>query len=342
MKKILSLLLAMIMALGLTACGNTAPDSNTEPSDDTVISDTQTPDESETPDTSETPDVSATTLEPGQKYSVADYMEFELVKIETTEKISAALGGMMSYSPSDGETYVDIVVDATITSPTAINSTELATGIIKGAGEYTRLNVFVETGSDIDQYTDLAPLSTYRLHLAFPVAKTETALAINLDINGSQFTADYTMNEKIADIKTIAIGDSIETPDVSTIVFTKMEYTDDLMPSNTSGWYTHYAIENTSNTYLALHFDVTNLQANAKREDTFLSAKATYMDKYNYTGFVVVEDSDGAGFGQYEDISPLSTRHFVCLIEVPDTVVENPVTLTLNFGGTEYTFVETK
>ena len=43
----------------------------------------------------------------------------------------------------------------------------------------------------------------------------------------------------------------------------------------------------------------------------------TYMDKYHYDGFVVVEDEDGRGFDTYEDITPLSTRHFYYLIEVP-------------------------
>lgn len=121
-------------------------------------------------------------------------------------------------------------------------------------------------------------------------------------------------------------------------MFNGIEYTDDLLPSNTSGAYSHYDIDNSSNTYLVAKFDITNYMSSEKDCDTFIGIKALYLDKYTYTGFVVVEDDDGKGFSSYEDISPLSTRHFYYLIEVPKTVVENDVTLTISFNGKEYTY----
>ncbi len=59
---------------------------------------------------------------------------------------------------------------------------------------------------------------------------------------------------------------------------------------------------------------------------------------YVYTGFTVMEDADGAGFTSYSDIAPLTTRHLYCLIEVPKSVMENEVTLTLFFHGQEYSY----
>lgn len=335
MKRIFAMALALAMALSLTACGGgstNTPDASGNPDSSTITS-VDGDNQEQQP---EAP--SATPLELGVKHSIPDYADFTLVKIETTEKITAALGGMMSYSPQDGYTYIDVVADVTITSASAINSDDLATGIAKtAASEYDRVSAFIETGDSINQYEDLAPLSTYRVHFAFSVPKTETAADLTLNLNGSEFTYSYTMNEKVRTENPIVIGTPVENPDFANMTLTKVEYTEDLMPSNTAGYYTHYPVENTSNIYLALHFNITNLQSNAKREDTFVSATATYMDKYNYTGFVIVEDSDGGGFSQYEDISPLSERHFVCLIEVPKTVMENPAALDINFGGTEYT-----
>ena len=54
--------------------------------------------------------------------------------------------------------------------------------------------------------------------------------------------------------------------------------------------------------------------------------------------FTVVEDEDQKGFDQYEDILPLSTRHFYCLIEVPKAVTENDVSITIIFNGQEYIY----
>lgn len=65
------------------------------------------------------------------------------------------------------------------------------------------------------------------------------------------------------------------------------------------------------------------------------------MDKYIYTGFVVAEDTDGAGFGRYEDITPLSTRHLFVLIEVPKVVMDKSAELLIMFNGGEYAYTYT-
>ena len=62
------------------------------------------------------------------------------------------------------------------------------------------------------------------------------------------------------------------------------------------------------------------------------------MNKYTYTGFIVVEDTDGKGFSTYEDIAPLTTRTAYYLIEVPNTVKDKSYELTIAFNTEEYTY----
>ena len=76
-------------------------------------------------------------------------------------------------------------------------------------------------------------------------------------------------------------------------------------------------VENSDNVYFVAKFDLTNNGGSSLRSDEIVGMNLTYMDKYHYDGFVVVEDEDGRGFDTYEDITPLSTRHFYNLIEVP-------------------------
>lgn len=136
----------------------------------------------------------------------------------------------------------------------------------------------------------------------------------------------------------LQVGSVLESDDFAKIIFNGIEYTQDVLPSNTSGSYRHYEIDNKDNTYLVVKMDITNYQDTSKRCDTFVGVKAEYMDKYTYTGFVVVQDSDEKGFSAYESISPLSEREFYYLIEVPKSVIENELEVKISFDGKEYSY----
>ena len=134
------------------------------------------------------------------------------------------------------------------------------------------------------------------------------------------------------------MGATLEETDYATFRCNSVSYTDDLLPSNVDGVYTHYEIDDPNSTYLVVQYDITNLQGSGKALDSFVGVTAVYMGKYTYTGFTVMEDEDGAGFTSYSDIAPLTTRRLYCLIKVPKSVTENEVTLTLFFHGKEYVY----
>ncbi|MBQ3099981.1 MAG: hypothetical protein IJC50_03215 [Clostridia bacterium] len=337
MKKIIALLLVAVFACSLCACGSGSAFMNELQSEiGNEIGNANTSENNDYPD-------NAVTLSVGTPVSVSDYADLTLFKVWTTKKITASLGGGIYYENStDGETYIDVIIDLTNTSAAAVSSEDLLKAYAVGTDgtEYTRCLYAVETNnaSYVSQYENIQPLSKVRFHCGISIPESESNVTVVLEIKDKKYSFGYTLGTVNANSTPISAGQTVEAADFATMVFNGIEYTDDLMPSNTSGFYTHYPIDDPANTYLIVKFDITNYQSSDRECDTFVGVKATYMDKYTYTGSVVVEDGDGEGFSAYEDIAPLSTRHFYYMITVPKSVTSNPVSLTVSFNGQEYTY----
>lgn len=328
MRKILSTILVMALCLSLCACGSSSSSN----------------DNSGAGEQGGVKEEKATTLLLDNANQVENYADFTLFKVQTTKEVRASLDGVGLYyeNQNSGETYVDIILDITNKGASTISSDDIVVASAENASgtKYNSCLYVVETnnGTSVSQYENINPLTTVRLHCAISVPETETALTLKLNVNGKNYEYGYSMGKVESSAKALVVGTPIEEADFANMTFTGITYTDDLLPKNTSGAYRHYAVENASNTYLVVKFDITNLQSSDKDCDSFVGVKATYMDKYTYTGFVVVEDEDEKGFSSYEDISPLSTRHFYYLIEIPKTVTENDVTITVSFNGKEYVY----
>ena len=275
--------------------------------------------------------------------SIAEYADFSLFKVTTGKKITASIAGDIYYeNDTEGETFVDMILDWTNTGTETVSSEDLLKAYAVNAGgvEYSKCLYAVETNhaTYLSRYEDIAPLTTVRLHCAIKVPESEKELTLYLNVRGQKFVYEYRLGEVAGTAEEIRAGETVEVADYATLVFHGMEYTDDVRPSDTDGVYSHYEIDDPANTYLLVRFDLTSYLADDRECDTFVGIKAVYLDKYTYTGFAVVEDGDGRGFSAYDDIAPLTTRHFYYLIEVPKSVTENEVELTISFNGREYTY----
>ena len=323
MKKLFAIFLSTVLCLSLWACAST-PAPGQQQAD------------------AELPTIAMTL---GDKNVIADYASFTLFKISNGKKATATIGGGLYYENDNaGETYVDVILDWTNLSANAVSSEDIMTiTATNSTGATFSGFTAVETnnGTYLTRYEKLSALSTTRVHAVISVPETETALTVHLVIQGTDYTCNYTMGQTVGNAKTIAESELIEDTNYAALLFKGVEYTDDLLPTNTSGVYSHYEIDDPNNTYLVVKFDITNYMADAKDCENFAGVTAVYLDKYTYTGSLVVEDEDGKGFGRYEDVSPLATRHCFYMIEVPKTVIENPVTLTIAFNSQEYTYTYT-
>lgn len=140
----------------------------------------------------------------------------------------------------------------------------------------------------------------------------------------------------------IAIGDTITT-DYAEITINKVELTYDVLPDDTSGFYTHYEADS-GNVYLHLDLDVKNLGKQNLGCDEILSATADYNGGYTYTGFAVSEDSNtGFTYANITSIKPLETLGVHFLFKCPQEVEEstNPLFITLEPASTKDSYVLT-
>ena len=325
------LLCLALSALYLTACGGPARSGTT------VI-------EKRQPDAqTEQAAAQAQALTLGTENQAPEYAKFTLFRIEMTDALQASMANSGTLSPDQtDETYIDVVLDYTNMTSAAIVSDDLLTLTADCTdGTQYKADVYaIETdgGTQLFSYEEAAPLTQVRLHCAVPVPKTLTgSVTLTLDVNGARYTYAYQIGDRIDNAQALAVGQTIEAKDFAALTWQGLSYTDDLLPPNTSGVFTHYQVDSPDNTYLAARFDVTNYQSTEKDCDTFVGVKAVYQDKYTYTGFPVLQDADGTGFGQ-DSIMPLSTRTLYVLIEVPKSVAQEPVVLTMSFDGGAYTY----
>lgn len=288
-------------------------------------------------------DKKSTELILGELNTVENVAEIKLFKVMTTEKITASLDNSFYYNNDNpDEIYVDVIFDVKNLGAENVPCESFLTGKALGATgtEYSCRLYAVETDNftGISTFDNITPLSSARLHTAFSVPKAETELKMSFMVGNKEFSFSYTVGNVERKATVLKADDVIEAEDFANMTFKGIEYTDDLLPSNTSDFYTHYEVDSKDNTYLVVKYDIENFQGSAKDADSFVGVKAIYMGKYTYTGFVVVEDSDKKGFSSYDQIDPLTKRACYCLIEVPKSVSDKEVELEISFNSEEFIF----
>ncbi len=282
-------------------------------------------------------------LEANTHYTLENVADFSLFKIYTSDRIVPTMGSNHYYpNNQSGETYIDIILDWTNLAADDVDVSDwIQLSAVNEKGiEYTRAFSSVETSNatNLNQFEEIASLSTARVHCALSVPTTETNVTLKLTIDHYEYVCSYTLGSVISTAQPITIDEIIQVPNHATFVLKGCEYTDEVRPSDTDTGYSHYTIDHADNTYLVLKFDITNHAAEAKDIDSFTNISAVYTNQQTFTGFTVVEEEDGKGFDTYADIASLATHHFYHLIEVPKTITEHEVTFTIAFNSQEYTY----
>ena len=264
--------------------------------------------------------------------------EFTITKVYATPKISAPMGGY-SYNSSNGNVFVDVVFDFVNTSSVAVISSSIMK--MKATGEsgavYTNSNFYAEKNmTSISSYESINPLSATKLHAAVEVPEAEKKATLEFEIGAMFFTLDFDTATELSNAAALKVGDVIGTDTTAKAELVSCEFTEAVYPTDTSGYHYYYKVDNANETYLALQFNITNYGSTSKDAEDFVFATAEFMDKYNYSGFVVSEDDDKTALGTYNYIKPLATAKVYYLFAVPKTVIEESYAVTVVFDGQEY------
>ncbi len=140
----------------------------------------------------------------------------------------------------------------------------------------------------------------------------------------------------------IAVGGVITT-DAMEITINKAELSYDVLPDDTSGFYTHYAAD-PGNVYIHLDVDVKNLGKQNLPCDEIMKTTADYNGGYTYGGQAVPEDANtGFTYANITSINPLQTLGVHFLFQCPQEVAEsqNPLSIMLEPSDTKDSYVLT-
>lgn len=155
----------------------------------------------------------------------------------------------------------------------------------------------------------------------------------------SQTTQPITTNITQDIIKDLKIGELIKTNDFE-ITIKKIEFSYDVMPDNTSSFYTHYPAKK-DKVFIHIDTDVKNIGKRDLPVENLYSIFVDYNNGYNYTGKLVPETNDGDfSYDNMVSIKPLETIGVRGLVECPKEVEEskNPVEIKLNIDNTIYRY----
>lgn len=112
-----------------------------------------------------------------------------------------------------------------------------------------------------------------------------------------------------------------------------------ILPANTSGYYSYYEAKEEGHQYLELKYNYKNLATAGVEADEISSIKIKYANQYEYTGFAVIEDSDGDfTYANITDIAPLTVGKMHYLFDIPDEVANGTesIVATMTVGNDTY------
>lgn len=168
-----------------------------------------------------------------------------------------------------------------------------------------------------------------------------TELRAQLGIEDVEASALQNKEDDVSEeFPTLNVGDVITT-DRMEITIKKVELTYDVLPDDTSGFYTHYPADS-GNVYIHIDTDVKNLQKQNLDCDDIMTVKADYNDGFTYKSMPIVEDpSTGFTYANITAIKPLESKGMRFLIDCPQEVEEsdNPLFLIFNADKQEYKYI---
>lgn len=139
----------------------------------------------------------------------------------------------------------------------------------------------------------------------------------------------------------IAVGEAATT-DKCEFTVDYVNITRDVMPPQPGNWYSHYEAE-AGKVYVDFCVAYKNTDTSSIDADKTVSGKLIYSDKYEYTGFSMIEENNRSDFtySNITSIASLSTEYVHYLFAVPEEVETSgaEIVLKMTIGGEEYKIV---
>ena len=360
MKKLITVFLSLSICLSLVACGNNkSPNNSTGENSDLMEETTGSEQSAQGAETSNKADTTPV-ISIGDQIST-DTCEFSIDYINITNDVLPPSPGSWysHYKADDGKVYVDFCVAYKNTASGDIDADETVSGTLIYADKYEYKGFsMIEEDSRSDftysNITNIAPLSTEYVHYLFEVPEevetSHSSIVLKMRIGGGDYKVIVREGDETAAEKTPPqTGKTSGAVEIGEVVVTKnaefnIDYSDitnDVVPLHPGSWYSHYEADN-GKVYVDVCFAYKNTSDKNVGADDVISAKLKYADKYDYSGFSMIEEDSRGDFtySNITSISPLSTEYIHYLFEVPEDVQNSSesIVITFSVSGNTYTY----
>ncbi len=230
-----------------------------------------------------------------------------------------------------------------------------------GQYEYTGFSTIEENGgADFAFTSEIDPLDTGRLHFLVEVPKevsdsgksvelfllvnNQTILCGNMESSNVYTIGNQTdkpiENTSFEKYTKLNLDETIVENDYCEMTIKHAEFTQTVMPTNASGFYSYYEVKDNNKTYAHLIVNYKNLKTTGANADEIATVKLLYDNTYSYTGFSAIEESGGSDFtfSNITEIDPLDIGVIHYIIEVPKIVQESskPVIFIIKFQDSSF------
>ncbi len=336
------LTIVSITAVLVAGCGKTSTTPAADKTQETNTEDTTQNQVDDAEDAAKTSD--AKTVEIGNDYSTSSNIDFSLFKIITSNKLECLGGGSLYYEADSGYNFADVVLEITNNDSSEFSARDGINAFFE-SGDGTRydntLIAIESSGDNLDQFGSIKPLATDKVHIGYKIPVDVTSGKAYFGFGDDLFVVDYDSSSEVSNKTSIKMNQEVVVDDVASFKLLGTDFTADVLPPNTSGFYTHYEVDDPSNDiYFVVYCDLANNSSSSIRADDMISIRAIFDGKYEYNCNMALEAKDGEGFdyANITSIDPLESRKGVFMFEVPKKVQDMDYELSLYFYGNEYSY----
>ena len=145
------------------------------------------------------------------------------------------------------------------------------------------------------------------------------------------------VSTKEDNIKTFQKGSELKLDDLD-IKIKNIKFTEDVLPDNTKGFYTHYPADK-GKVFLEIDTDVKNNNKQKILVEKIGGINVDYDNGYKYDGWLIPEDSQtGFSYANIKSIDPLEKLGVRWVVNLPEEVEKSnkPLKITLTIGNEQY------
>ena len=343
-----------IAGIVLIVLGNKDEDNKTESSNDNKV---DISDKKETTTTK----IKYENISIGEKIE-EDEAEFTIESIELTRKVEPPKksGYYRYYEADSGKIYVDMIVEYKNLSSSSIEADEVITSAklkYQDKYEYTGFSSIEEDNRSDFTYTNITsidPLTTEYLHYLFAIPEEAETSGGKIDIIFTIGESEYLVTGRDGNVskeetstskkeknKEIALNDVQTVSGVGEFKIISADITKKVEPPKKSGYYSYYAADD-GKVYVDICIQYKNLSNdNIVADEIINGATLYYNEKYEYTGFTIIEEDNRSDFtyANITNVAPLTTEYLHYLVSVPEEVSSSSSSIKLSFGIGNSTYI---